>query len=135
MLKFQQQAKLQYGLHSIHIVPMINVVFLLLIFYLLTSPLTFQSGINVKLPKSVTSDVLKQESVVVTITGENVIYLNNALVTVKELKAELSKPNSPHRPVLIKADRRTSVGRIVDVWNLCRAAGIERINIATNQNQ
>jgi len=43
--------------------------------------------------------------------------------------------SNKHAPVLIKADRRASVGRIVDVWNLCRALGLERVNIATNQEQ
>jgi len=134
-MRFDRQAKLQYGIHPINIVPAINVIFLLLIFFILTSPLTFQSGITVRLPKTVTSDIIKDENLVVTITGENVIYLNGALVTVKELQAKLSKQNNQKLSVLIKADRRASVGRIVDVWNLCRILSIERINIATNQDQ
>ena len=134
-MKFQQQAKLQLGWHPINIVPMANVIFLLLLFLILTTPLTFQSGINVKLPKAVTSDTIKDENLVITITGENVIYFNNSLVTVKELQSKLNKKNNAKTSVLIKADRRASVGRIVDVWDICRILGIERINIATNQDQ
>ena len=134
-MQFQRQAKIQFGLHSITILPMVNMVFLLLIFFILTSPLTFQPGIKVRLPKAVTSDIIKKENWVITLTGENVIYLNDALVTIKELKAKLSKSDSQKLSVLIKADRRASVGRIVDLWDLCRGLGIEQINIATNQNQ
>ena len=133
-MQFQRQAKLQSGLNPIILVPMVNVIFLLLIFFVLTSPLTFQPGIKVRLPKAVTSDIIKEENLVITITGENVLYLNNALVTIKELKSKLSQPEAQKFSVLIKADRRASVGRIVDVWDLCRVLGIERINIATNQS-
>ena len=134
-MQFQRQAKIQLGFHPITILPMVNVIFLLLIFFILTSPLTFQPGIKVRLPKAVTSDIIKKENWVITITGENVIYLNNALVTIKELKTSLSQSDSQRLSVLIKADRRASVGRIVDLWDLCRVLGIEQINIATNQNQ
>lgn len=134
-MKFKRYTKLEHGLEQIDIAPLIDVVFQLLIFFMLSSSFTFQSGINVKLPKAVTSDVIKEENFIVTITGENVIYLNGAVTTLKELKQQLGRPAGKDRPLLIKADRRASVGRIVDVWDLCRALGIEKINIATDQEQ
>ncbi len=115
--------------------PLIDIVLMLLIFFILSSSLTTQSAINVKLPKAITSDVIKEENLNITISSENVIYLNNKIVTIKELSQELEKPNNKKRPILIKADRRSSVGRIVDVWDLCRDLGIERINIATDQEK
>jgi len=115
--------------------PLIDVIFQLLIFFMLSSSFTFQSGITVKLPKAVTSDVIKEENVIITITSEDIIYLNNQIITIKELKRELSKSAGEKRPILIKSDRRASVGRIVDVWDICRNLGIEKINIATNQGR
>ena len=132
-MRFQRHLELQHGLHPIHVIPAINVVFLLLIFFILTSPLCFQPEIKVKLPRAVTSDILKEENVIITITGENLTYYNDSLVTIKELQAKLIKQNNRKLSVLIKADRSTSLGRIVDVWNLCRALGVEGINLATNQ--
>ena len=132
-MKLKKQAKLEYGLGLIDIAPLVDVVFLLLIFFMLSSSFTFQSGINVKLPKAVTSDILREENLIVTITSDNIIYLNNDVITLKELENRLSHSGTKTRPLLIKADRRASVGRIVDVWDLCRNLGIERINIATNQ--
>ena len=82
-----------------------------------------------------TSDIIKEESLLISITSENVIFFNNKIVTFQELNQELNKPLNKNRPLLIKADRRSSVGRMVDVWNLCRKVGIEKINIATNQDQ
>ena len=134
-MKFKRHTKLEYGLEQIDIAPLIDVIFQLLIFFMLSSTFTFQSSINVKLPKAVTSDVLKkEENLIVTITNENIIYVDNLVTTLKELESTLSSYDRS-RSLLIKADRRASVGRIVDVWDLCRNLGIERINIATDQNQ
>jgi biopolymer transport protein ExbD len=132
-MKFKRRAKLEQGLQGLDIAPLIDVVFLLLIFFMLSSSFTFQSGINVKLPKAVTSDVIKEESFVVTITSENVIYLNGKVTPLKDLEKKLLPIKKNNSPLLIKADRRASVGRIVDVWDLCRSLGIEKINIATHQ--
>jgi len=133
-LKFKQHTKLEHGLEQIDIAPLIDIIFQLLIFFMLSSSFTFQSGITVKLPKAVTSDVIKEENLIVTITSENVTYLNGKIVTLKELTEKLNAIDKTKRPLLIKADRRASVGRIVDIWDLCRNLGIEKINIATNQD-
>ena len=132
-MRFQRHLKLAQGLKQIDIAPLIDVIFLLLIFFMLSSSFTVQTGIDVKLPKAVTSEVIRAENLIVIVTSENVIYLNNAISTMKELELQLSKKENKNRPLLIKVDRRASVGRIVDVWDLCRKLGVEKINIATNQ--
>ncbi len=132
-MKFRRHAKLEYGLEQIDIAPLIDVIFQLLIFFMLSSSFTFQTGIKVSLPKAVTSDAIKEENLVITITRENVIYLNGKVSTMDELRHQLSRAKGKGYMLLIKADRRASVGRIVDVWDLCRNLGIEKINIATNQ--
>ena len=134
-MKFKRLCKIEHGQGAIDIAPFIDVIFLLLVFFMLTASFTSQSGINVKLPKAVTSDVFKEENLIIAITSENVLYLNNRVVAFKELSSQLAKPANKNRPLLIKADRRASVGRIVDVWDLCRNVGIEKINIATTQEK
>ena len=132
-MRFRRHTKLEYCLEQIDIAPLIDVIFQLLIFFMLSSSFTFQSGIKVSLPKAVTSDVIKDDHFIVTITRENVIYLNGVVTTMEELRKQLAKIVGSRHSLLIKADRRASVGRIVDVWDLCRNLGIEKINIATNQ--
>ena len=132
-MKFKRHSKLEHGLEQINIAPLIDVIFQLLIFFMLSSSFTFQSGINVKLPKAVTSDILKEDNYIISITSEDVIYFNNKVVTVKELEDILTTQVSQNQPVLVKADRRASMGRIVDIWDLCRQLKIERVNIATNK--
>ncbi|MBP9854262.1 MAG: biopolymer transporter ExbD [Candidatus Omnitrophica bacterium] len=113
-------------------VPFITVIFQLIFFFILSS-FTFQSGINVKLPKALTSDLIKEDNIIIKITGENITYLNNQVITQKELEQILEESTGKNSSVLINADRRASFGRIMDVWNSCRNKGIERVNIATEQ--
>lgn len=132
-MKFKRHVKLEKALRTIDIAPLIDVVFQLLIFFMLTSNFIFQPGIRVNLPRAITSDIISEENAVITITAENLIYHNGRLVTVKELSSALKWIASARRPVLIKADRKASLGRIVEVWDICRQEGVSRVNIATNQ--
>ena len=111
---------MKYGLQAFDMVPLVDVTVLLIVFYMLTSALTLSPDIDVKLPKAVVSGDVEERNLVVTITGENVIYLRQQIVSLKDLKDQLSQFAIQKLPVLIKADRRASVGRIVDVWDLCR---------------
>lgn len=131
-MKLKRNIKIESGLQQIDIAPLIDMVFLLLVFFMLTSSFTFQSGINVKLPKAVTSDTVSNDGFTVSITSEDVVYFNGKITTVKELEGFL-KDATKETLVMIKADRRSSMGRIVDIWDLCRQLGVEKINIATTR--
>jgi len=113
-------------------VPLINCVFLLLIFFLLTSNFIFQPGIKINLPKAVTSEVIQENTVVITVTSDNRFYLNEAPVTLLELKSKLEKASNVE-PVLIKADRDVALSKVINIWDFCRDLGIKQVNIATNQ--
>jgi len=133
-MRFKRQLKTEHGVGQINIVPLIDLLFLLLIFLMLCTPFTFPTNIQVKLPKALTSDTIKDEAMTITITGEDIIYLNGKITAMKELQQVLGLAENLKRQILIKSDRRASMGRIVDVWDLCRRSGIEKINIATNQD-
>lgn len=134
-MKFKRHLRSDLGLDRINMAPMIDIILQLLIFFMLTSSFTVQTGINVKLPRAVTSDVVREENFIVSVTSEDVMYFNNRIVTIKELRQLLKTPQKLRRPVLIKADRRAAMGRIVDIWDVCRELGIEKINFATSKDQ
>ncbi|MDO8602943.1 MAG: biopolymer transporter ExbD [Candidatus Omnitrophota bacterium] len=113
-------------------VPFVNCVFLLLMFFLLTSNFIFQSGIKISLPRVVTSEVLQENTAIIVITPDNRFYLNQTPVTLVELKSKLEKM-STLEPILIKADRDVTLNKVVNIWDFCRGIGIKQVNIATNQ--
>ncbi len=118
---------------QLDIAPLIDVVFLLLIFFMLTSNFVFQPGIKVTLPKAITSEVISSENLVVTVTGQDLLFLNDKPITVTELVSKLKEAHQESRSLLLKADTNASLGRVVEIWDLCRELGIPQINIATNQ--
>ena len=132
-MRFKRHVELEHGLKQIDIAPLIDVVFLLLIFFMLTSSFVVQPGIKVRLPRAVTSEVIKTENIEILVTGENVIYLFSRVVTPDELRAFFKQTAKREQTILIKADRHASLGRVVEVWDMARDLGIQQINIATNQ--
>lgn len=132
-MRFKRHMELEHGLKHIEITPLIDMVFLLLIFFLLTSNFVMQPGIKVKLPKAATSEVVQPKNIEIIISGENVIYLNGKVVTSGDLKNLIRQIARRKQSILIKADRRASLGRVVEVWDMCRELGVTQINIATDQ--
>ena len=130
-MKFKRRIKIEKGV--IDLTPLVNVFFLLFIFFLFTSSFIFQPGIKVSLPKAVTSEVIQQESVVVTITKDGRIYLNEREISQDELASTLKLLAKAKTPLLIKADSNSSLGRIVEVWDMCRNEGVLQVNIATDK--
>jgi len=125
--------ELEHGLKQIDIAPLIDMVFQLLIFFMLTSNFVMQPGIKINLPKAVTSEIVKFEKIEIVVSSENVTYFNSKVVSTNELKNLLKQAAKREQPILIKADSRASLGRVVEIWDICRDLGITQINIATNQ--
>lgn len=132
-MRFKGRLELEHGLKQIDIAPLIDIVFQLLIFFMLTSSFIMQPGIKVNLPKAVTSEVVRYENIEILVTAENVTYLNGKVVTMNELKALFKQVAKRSQTILIKSDRRASLGRVVEIWDMARDTGITQINIATNQ--
>jgi len=132
-MKFKRHMELEHGLKQIDIAPLIDMVFQLLIFFMLTSSFIMQPGIKVNLPKAVTSEVIKNENIEIIISSENVIYLNGKVTSLEELKSLFKQVAQRKQSILIKSDRRASLGRIVEIWDMARDIGVSQINIATNQ--
>ena len=132
-MRLKGRLELEHGLKQIDIAPLIDIVFQLLIFFMLTSSFVMQPGIKVNLPKAVTSEVVRFENIDILVTSENVTYLNGKVTTNQELKSVLKQAAKMNQTILIKADRRAFLGRVVEIWDTARDLGVSQINIATNQ--
>lgn len=115
------------------IAPLIDVVFLLLIFFMLTSSFIFQPGIRVNLPRAVTSEVLHKELLIVTITEDNGVFINERPISGDELVSRITIAARDKQPLLIRADKKANLGKVVEVWDICRQVDVKQINIATTQ--
>ncbi|RKY36252.1 MAG: biopolymer transporter ExbD [Candidatus Omnitrophota bacterium] len=132
-MRFKRHLELERGQKEINITPLVDMVFLLLIFFMLTSTFVVFPSIKVNLPKAVTSQAVKEKNTVIVVNNKNLIYVDEKPITIAELDEFLSNivKQKQQKPLLIKADKDARLGIVVEVWDICRKLGISQINIAT----
>lgn len=113
--------------------PMIDVIFLLLLFFILSSSFVLQQGINVSLPRTVTVERPVRKDVILVVSHDRRVFLNNKEVPFQALWGRLIEEmkNQREAVLVIRADRRVSHGFVVRVMDVARQAGALRIAIAT----
>ncbi|MFH1339032.1 MAG: biopolymer transporter ExbD [Candidatus Omnitrophota bacterium] len=132
-MKIKRHIELEHGLRQIDIAPLVDVIFQLLIFFMLTSSFIMPSSIRINLPKAVTSQIIKSRILEIVVSGENVIYIEGRVVNLQELKSILKEFVGGNQSLLIKSDRRAQLGRVVEIWDMCRELGLSQVNIATSE--
>ena len=112
-----------------------DIVFLLLIFFLLSSTFILQPGIKVSLPRTTQTEVSAEKSIVVSITADGTLYINEKRVSKALFPAQMrQRLLSVGKPIVaIRADKRITLDRAVEVMDLCRVAGAEKFVIVTRQ--
>ena len=128
-MRFKRRIAVEKGL--IDMTPMVNIFFLLFIFFMFTSSFIFQPGIKVNLPKAVTGEVVQGESAVIIVTKDDRLFQNEREISDDELISNLRIIAKAKGSLLIKADGRASLGKVVEMWDLCRSEGVSQVSIAT----
>lgn len=114
--------------------PMVDIVFLLLIFLVLSSPLVLQPGIGmVDLPASSSPAAASFQGLVVTVTRENLLFFNNQPTSLEALRKALhsAAAQSRNQELIVKADRQVPHGTVIQVMSIALEAGISAVNLAT----
>ena len=128
---FKRHIELEKG--QLDIAPLIDVVFLLLIFFMLTSSFIVPQGIKVNLPNAISSKLLPKEDLVIYITEKGTAMIDDKKLGLKKLKGRVKTAAETNSHISIKADKNTPLGKVIEVWDLCRDAGIRNLNIATGR--
>lgn len=122
---------------EINMVPFTDVVLVLLVIFIVTTPLLIQGQIKVKLPRAASATETQSPPPTVTITAEGRVYLKDQEVLVDQLptllRQELAK--TADKSVIISADRAATHGKVVQVLDAAKQAGAERLGIATDQSK
>ena len=118
--------------------PLVDVVFQLLLFFMLTTTfINMESGVKVDLPSGDFAGVKEQKNVVVTITENNVLYVNNHLIDPNSLSEKIKEEikNNTNSLVVLEADQNITHGKVVRVMDLIKKGGAEKIAIATKPSE
>lgn len=118
------------ALSEINVTPFVDVMLVLLVIFMVTAPL-LQQGIDVNLPKAKGKDLYPEERITLVIKKEGVIYMNENLVSIAEMRNKLSAISKLNPNVFLKADKDVPYGFIVEVIGEVKDAGIEKLGIIT----
>jgi biopolymer transport protein TolR len=120
------------SLAEINIVPLVDVVLVLLLIFMLTAPMMYR-GIDVNLPRAAAKPTAVEERMVLTVTKDRTLYLNDKRIPPGGLDAQLHAAfqNRTDKTLYLKADAGLAYGAVIETMDLVRRAGIERLGMVT----
>jgi len=121
---------------EINISPLIDMVFLLLIFFVVTTAFIEETGVEVKKPTAASAKVLEKESIFLAVTQEGKIYYGGREIGLNGVRGLISRLlKEKQRPVIIIADENARTGIVVDVIDECKLAGAMNVSIAAQRER
>jgi biopolymer transport protein TolR len=120
------------ALSEINVTPFVDVVLVLLVIFLVTAPMMLR-GIDVKVPKTETKNVGPEERLMLTVTKEKAVYLDDQPITLARLEGVLVglRQRNAKAAVFLRADEGVAYGVVVKVMDAVKKAGIERLGMVT----
>lgn len=130
-MRFKRNLSIAKGLMDM--TPLIDVVLLLLIFFMLSSSFIFNPGVKVDLPESTSSETLEKSDIVVTITKELLYLYNDNSVEYGELEQKMRRAaqDDPNARLILKAAKDVPHGDVVRIMVMAKEAGISNQAFAT----
>lgn len=119
-------------MRELNLVPLIDVLLVVLFFYMIVSPM-LSRGLDVNLPKSEANTVKPEDRIVLTVTRNQEVFVEKERVDVSRLKAVLDsiRKTKPLINVYLRADRDAPYGAVVQVMDIVKRAGIDRLGMVT----
>ena len=122
---------------SINVTPLVDIVLVLLIIFMVTTPMIMKPSINVNLPKAASGDKSTQGELAITITKEGQIQANGQLVNEDALRDLTTKLVAQRAEVhaMISADKDTTHGVVIGVIDIVKGAGVKKFAINIEKKQ
>ena len=120
---------------DIDITPMLDIVFIMLIFFIVTATFVKESGIDVTRPDAETAVKQNRVAILIAIRDNNEIWINRRQVDLASVRANVEKlhAENPQGGAVIQADRQAETGVLVEIMDQVRLAGVGAISIAAEE--
>ncbi|MBQ8173233.1 MAG: biopolymer transporter ExbD [Mailhella sp.] len=120
------------GTVDLNMTPLIDMIFILLIFFMVTASFVRESGVEIERPVAKTSQS-KNPSVVVGIDAGNTVWIDGKTIDIRSVRTWMGRflAESPEGTVVIAADTMARSGVVVQVLDACREAGAKHVSVAT----
>ena len=117
---------------NIDIAPLLDMVFILLIFFIVTSSFNRETGVEVTKPQAKSASNVPTKNIMIAVTREGTIHINERQVDLSSLEDLLKNMlgKNPDREIVLIADKNSVTGKLVEVIDVCNLSGAKKISIA-----
>lgn len=132
MINISAIRKQKRGAVELNMAPLIDMVFILLIFFLVTTSFTKETGIDVNRPAAHTAVSKSKATILIGIDPENRIFMEKREIDIRAVRANVERAlaENPEGAVIIVADKTSRTGTTISVMDGCRLAGARNVSIA-----
>ncbi len=120
---------------GINLTPLIDMVFILLIFFMVTSSFVKETGVEVDRPSAATAQIKPQAAILIAVTRQGEVWIDRRRIDPRAVRANVERlhAENPEGAVVITADRKSPTGVVIQVLDQARLAGVESVAIAANR--
>ncbi len=117
---------------EVNLTPMLDVVFIMLIFFIVTASFVKEAGIDVSRPDAATAERKERGNILVAISATGDIWIDKRRVDARAVRANIERlhAENPQGAVVIQADKDSKNGLLVQVMDAARLAGVENVSLA-----
>ena len=121
---------------TLDLTPMLDIVFIMLIFFIVTTSFIKESGIEVNRPNAETAERDQKGNILVAISENNEIFIDRRKVDLRAIRPNIIrlKAENPEGSVIIQADKASQTGLLVEAMDQIRLAGVQEISIAAEND-
>ncbi len=117
---------------EINMAPLIDMIFILLIFFLVTTSFVKETGVDINPPVAKMASVKKNATILIAVTADNRIFMDNREIDLRAVEANVERAlaENPDSSVIIVADRKSETGVVISVMDNCKLAGAKKVALA-----
>ncbi len=122
---------------EINMTPMLDIVFIMLIFFIVTTSFVKESGISVNRPHAQTAVRQERGNILISITSNGEIWIDKRPVDIQAVRPNIERlhAENPEGSVVIVGDEKSETGILVQVMDQVRLAGVENVSLAANKDK
>jgi len=136
MINVRQSLRRGSKTAGVNMAPLIDLVFLLLIFFMVTTSFVKESGIDVQRPTASTAALKEKGNILIGISADGRVFLERKQIDVRSVRAHIERclAENPEGAVVIVADKASQTGVVIQVMDQCRLAGARNVSIAASKS-
>ncbi len=135
MINVRNSARMRRREAEVNMSPLIDLVFLLLIFFMVTTSFVRETGVEVARPSASTATLTKAGNILIAVSQDGNIFFDKKRIDIRSVRSYITRAlaENPEGSVIIIADKVSHTGMVIEVMDQCRLAGAKQISIAASR--